>query len=323
MKLRFRLLQAFHAIIETGTVTGAADLLAISQPGISNLLSQLENQSPVRLFERRNGRLIPTPEANVLFQEVDTVVRSLDHVQQTLLHLQDMRLGQLQIASQHSLSFSFMPRLISQFARAHHPDLKIEFQSQYSPKIQEWVHAGLYELGVCELPLLTDGLEETRFAIEMQLVMHKSNPLARHEVLTPNIVKQEPFIVTGTDHTVNRALRNHYQAAGETLNIRVQSHLFKNLLSLVNEGMGVALIDRLFLEYEPPGDYVVRPFRPLISLPMAIITSSRKPLSQVGHAFHEELVQALTDHDCKLLTRTDPRGLSKTSEPQTSAGLTG
>ena len=99
MKLRFRQLQAFHAIIETGTVTGAADLLAISQPGISNLLSQLENQSPVRLFERRNGRLIPTPEANVLFQEVDTVVRSLDHVQQTLLHLQDMRLGQLQIAS--------------------------------------------------------------------------------------------------------------------------------------------------------------------------------------------------------------------------------
>lgn len=317
MKLRFRQLQAFHAIVETGTVTGAADLLAISQPGISNLLSQLENQSQVKLFERRNGRLIATPEANVLFQEVDTVVRSLDQVQQTLSHLQDMRLGQLQIASQHSLSFSFMPRLISQFARAHHPDLKIEFQSQYSPKIQEWVHAGLYELGVCELPLIPDGLDETRFAIEMQLVMHKTNPLARHTVLTPEIVGQEPFIVTGTDHTVNRTLRHHYQEAGETLNIRVQSHLFKNLLSLVTEGMGVALIDRLFLEYEPPGDYVVRPFRPLISLPMAIITSTRKPLSQVGQAFHNELVQALTDHDCKLLRQADTRSQTNRNEPPT------
>ena len=45
MRLRFRQLQAFHATVESGTVTGAAEALGISQPGISNLLSELERQT--------------------------------------------------------------------------------------------------------------------------------------------------------------------------------------------------------------------------------------------------------------------------------------
>ena len=63
MSLRFRQLQAFHAIVETGTVTRAAEQLGISQPGISNLLAQLERETRFKLFERSKGRLIPTPEA--------------------------------------------------------------------------------------------------------------------------------------------------------------------------------------------------------------------------------------------------------------------
>ena len=63
MAPRFRQYQAFHAIIETGTVTGAAEALGISQPGVSNLIAQLERQTKLTLFERARGRLVPTPEA--------------------------------------------------------------------------------------------------------------------------------------------------------------------------------------------------------------------------------------------------------------------
>ena len=89
MQLRFRQLQAFHAIIEAGTVTGAAETLGISQPGISNLLGELERQTKLKLFDRSKGRLVPTPEAVVLFQEIDTVVRGLDHVTQAVTDLQN------------------------------------------------------------------------------------------------------------------------------------------------------------------------------------------------------------------------------------------
>lgn len=298
MKLRFRQLQAFHAIIETGTVTGAAQQLSISQPGVSNLLSQLEAQTSMKLFDRVHGRLVPTPEADLLFNEVDTVVRGLDQVTQTMLDLQNKQVGQLQVASQHSTSFGFVPKLISRFAKER-PELKISFQSQYSSKVQEWVMAGLFEIGICELPLLYDNLNVYPLHVETMLALHKDNPLARHDVLTPALLENEPFIVMGPDHMTHRRLREAFHNEGRTLNIRVHSHLFKNLLSFVKEGMGVSVLDRFVLDYDFEGGFVTRPFRPTILMDMAVITSRARPLSQLGRDFLDLLLSELKHYSAE------------------------
>ncbi|WP_323775591.1 LysR family transcriptional regulator [Leisingera sp.] len=284
MSFRFRQLQAFHAIVETGTVTGAAEQLGISQPGISNLLYQLERQTRLKLFERSKGRLIPTPEAGVLFQEVDTVVRGLDHVAQAVTDLQNKQAGQLQVASQHSMSFGFMPALIARFARTR-PDLSISFQAQYSLKIQEWVISGLFEIGVCEMPLIHDGLEAHPINVETRLAIPADNPLAEHGVLTPELLEGVPFIVMGPEHMTHRRTREVFQQAGIPLKARVHSHLFKNLLSFVQEGMGVSILDPFVLDFEAGGGFVSRPFRPRIMMEMAVITSKSRPLSAVGQEF--------------------------------------
>ena len=292
MSLRFRQLQAFHAIFDTGTVTGAARQLGISQPGISNLLAQLERQTGFKLFERVKGRLVATPEAGVLFQEVDTVVRGLDHVTQAMVDLQNKQAGQLQVASQHSISFGFMPRLIAQFARDR-PDMSISFQSQYSVKIQEWVVAGLFEIGVCELPLLQDGLRAHLVPVELMLALPEANPLARHDILTPETLAGEPFIVMGPEHVTHRRLREAFDSAGVTLRTRVHSHLFKNLLGFVQEGMGCALLDPFALDFDSGGGSVIRKFRPRLLMEMAVITSRDRPLSTVGQEFLDLLIGAL------------------------------
>ena len=292
MSLRFRQLQAFHAIFDTGTVTGAARQLGISQPGISNLLAQLERQTGFKLFERVKGRLVATPEAGVLFQEVDTVVRGLDHVTQAMVDLQNKQAGQLQVASQHSISFGFMPRLIAQFARDR-PDMSISFQSQYSVKIQEWVVAGLFEIGVCELPLLQDGLRAHLVPVELMLALPEANPLTRHDILTPQMLAGEPFIVMGPEHVTHRRLREAFDSAGVALRTRVHSHLFKNLLGFVQEGMGCALLDPFALDFDSGGGSVIRKFRPRLLMEMAVITSRDRPLSTVGQEFLDLLIGAL------------------------------
>ena len=53
-----------------GGVSNAAKLLRVSQPGISNLLRHIEDKLGVSLFARIKRRLIPTPEAEVLFEEI-------------------------------------------------------------------------------------------------------------------------------------------------------------------------------------------------------------------------------------------------------------
>lgn len=288
MAPRFRQYQAFHAIIETGTVTAAAEALGISQPGISNLIAELERQTKLKLFERQRGRLIPTPEAAVLFQEVDTVVRGLDHVTQAVVDLQNQKAGQLQVATSHAMAFGFMPGVIADFLKGR-PNLTIAFQSQYSSKIQEWVAAGLFEIGICEVPLRHDGLDRRDISFAVQCVLPERSPLAQHDILTPEMLSDEPFIVMGADHMVTARTREAFQAAGARLRIRGHTDLFRNALNLVKEGLGVALVDPFTLLSDDGKGYVARPFDPAISLDMIIVTARGRPLSAVGREFLEDV----------------------------------
>ena len=97
----------------------------------------------------------------------------------------------------------------------------------------------------------------------------------------------------GPNHITQRRLREAFEKAGMPLNARIHSHLFKNLLSFVKEGMGVALLDRFGFEFDRDERFVTRRFDPPIMMDMAIITSSTRPMSQLGKEFLELLLHKL------------------------------
>lgn len=297
MSLRFRQIQAFHAIMETGTVTGAAAQLGISQPGISNLLAQLENQTKFKLFDRVKGRLVATREAEVLMREVDTVVRGIDHVTQAVIDLQNKQTGQLQVASPHMMSFGFMPQLIAQFYE-NRKGLSVAFQSQYSSKIQEWVLSGLFEIGICELPILYDAFERHNFRFEMLCTMPEDHPLAVKDVITPMDLSDEPLIVMGPDHMTHRRMREAFETQGANFRAQVHTHLCENMLSFVKVGMGIALIDPFTVSKTGETGFVARPFHPAVHLDVAVITSKSRPLSRIGEEFLELLLGELSFYAC-------------------------
>jgi DNA-binding transcriptional LysR family regulator len=65
-----RQIEVLRAFMLTGTVSGAAAFLHISQPGVSKLLKHIEDQLGVQLFRRVRGRLLPTVEAEQLFATI-------------------------------------------------------------------------------------------------------------------------------------------------------------------------------------------------------------------------------------------------------------
>ncbi|MEX0337049.1 LysR family transcriptional regulator [Vibrio tubiashii] len=75
--MNLRQLEVFYAVMKTGTVSGAAKQLFVSQPNVTRVLSHTEQQLGFALFERVKGRLIPTREANLLLPEAEKVYQQL------------------------------------------------------------------------------------------------------------------------------------------------------------------------------------------------------------------------------------------------------
>jgi len=299
VNLRFRQLQALHKVVETGTVSAAAEQLNISQPGVSNLLSQLEHTCQLKLFNRLKGKLIPTNEGLVLYNEIDTLVRGLAHVEQSVIDLQNKQTSKLQIASIHALSFGFMQSQIAQFAKQYE-NLSVSFQSQYSPKIQEWVDVGLFEIGVTEMPVAVGQFNTSVFQIETLCAIPSGHPLASHEVLTPGLLSGEPLIIMGPQHMITRRTKEAFMKAGARWNPVVHTHLLANKLSFIKEGMGIGLVDAISLRNDPSNRFVTLPFAPSINLDVAIITSKNRPLSDTAQAFLNQLENHLKANYTRL-----------------------
>lgn len=74
--------RTFKAIYETGSLTGAAEALYVSQPGVSLHLSSLENYVGYKLFDRTSRKLVSTERGKVLYNYILEALNKLEEAEQ-------------------------------------------------------------------------------------------------------------------------------------------------------------------------------------------------------------------------------------------------
>src|SRR4051812_40507313 len=78
--LTLRQIEVIRAVMVSGTIAGAARLLNVAAPGLSRLMKHTEDTLGVKLFTRRGGRFVPTPQARTLFDQMNEVYRNLENL---------------------------------------------------------------------------------------------------------------------------------------------------------------------------------------------------------------------------------------------------
>ena len=290
--LQFRQIQAFHSIMETGTVTQAAKRLGISQPGVSNLIANLEHELGFALFTRIGGRLQPTPEAYRLAGSTDNVMAGFDQVNRQASAIRNLDIGKLDIACLPELSMAFVPAAIRDFI-ADKPDINISFQTRSSTTVQELVASYSVEIGIAEAPLEHDNLDAEHFSYECLCALPREHKLAKKLIVTPEDLHGEPLITLGPYHLTYHRLREIFTARQCVWNDRCQTRLFHTALTFVQAGLGVALIDPFTIDFHSQDNLVVRKFEPAVSFDLAIIRAANKPVSRLGQAFADSLSAAM------------------------------
>ena len=94
-KITLNSMEAFDAVMKTGSATGAAKQLGLTQPGVSRLIAQLENNVGFSLFYREKARLFPTDEAIALHKQIEISLASVYRVEQLAKNIHQSHVGEL------------------------------------------------------------------------------------------------------------------------------------------------------------------------------------------------------------------------------------
>ncbi len=240
MALLDRQFDAFRAVMMTGGMTAAAEVMRVTQPAVSRLISDLEYNLKLRLFERRGNQINPTPEATALMAEVERSYLGLEHVKAFARDLRLARAGSLRIAALPALALGFLPFLVARF-RESRPGLSVLLDGIPSHLVLDRVAGGQFDLGFAAVPAERPSLSFSPVPSPIVAVTPLGNLLAKRKVIRPRDLADQDVILLGRGshlrHSVEAAL------AGVPYRAAVETPLSTIACALAVEGVGIALVD--------------------------------------------------------------------------------
>lgn len=292
--MNLRQLEVFYAIMQAGTVSGAARLLHVSQPNVTRVLAHTEQQLSFALFERVKGRLVPTQEAKALLPEAEKVYQQLgqfrsltNKVKQGTQHL---RVGAPPVlaahllaptvallSKEHGISFELLTANRDELCSGllkHELDVAIAFGEETPPAIMGHV-------------LLKENLA---------LIAPKSAAIPAEKVVILEELISHDLPIIGLDsrdplglllHQTLSARDEHYQHA-----ITVRS--YSAAAELVKHQAGFAIVDPWTAKLYRQDDAVsVHALEPNMSFSVSILFAEHTPQSIATKQFITALKQQM------------------------------
>ncbi len=290
---RLRQLEAFRAVIITGGVTPAASMLNISQPAVSRLIASLEKALEIPLFDRRQGRLHATAEAEFLYGEVDRAIANLEHVSQLAADIRNQKAGHLRIACLPGFATSLLPRSVSEFLKSR-PDVTMSIQTRSSARVREWIAAQQYDIGIADEFEGHSAVTHESVNIRTVCALSSRHPLATQKVIRVQDLDNVPMVMQDRENRFYHALKTAFDSAGVILNHRVEVRQFATACIMAEQEVGVAIVSSIdAAEYVGKG-LVTRAFEPQLPFRLDILYPKYHPRSLLVQEFIEHFRKSLT-----------------------------
>lgn len=295
MALNLRQIEAFRMVMQTGTVTAAAERLRISQPAVSRLLSLLEARSGLTLFVRARQRLQPTAEAWLFMREVERSFVGLDKLERAAQQIGNAQSGSLRIASIAVVGLSFLPRVVARF-RTLHPDVTVSLQTRSSTTVSEWMSSANFDLGFAVSGVEQSNVQNTPYAsMPAVCIMPAGHRLAARSVIEPKDLEGEEFISLDPADANRVLIDRVFQRADVRRRLNVEAPYALVVANLVCQGAGVSLINPLSLLTISKELLITRPFEPEIRFGFSLLTRKDVPLSLTARAFLDVMRAEITE----------------------------
>lgn len=279
--MNLRHMEVFRAVMLSGSVRGAANLLHVSEPAASKLLAVAETKSGCRLFERIKGRLVATPEAHLLYEEVERVWKGVERVHHLADRLAGSQSGSLHIAVTPSLATSLVPRAVAKvLSQKSQVDLKVVLlpPNQLVRALVE----GDFQVGIALQCAGHPNLESVaRIPCGLVCVIAADHPLASRKRVTAKDLAGERIISYPELSGVIAA-----ELAGRHMDLELRSG--PAACWFARAGVGVALVDSAVVANEGI-DVQWRPFQTRESLIIEVLVNAASPLSGLARDLVREL----------------------------------
>lgn len=241
--LNSREIEAFRAVIQTGTTTAAAQLLHTTQPSISRLLAQMQAAAGLKLFDMHKGRLRPTAEAMDLYATVQQHFLGRERIERELAVLRQSGAGALRIGCTPALGLSVVPAVVRRFTERY-PGAHLSIQTLGTSALREGLLHGHFDLVVSTMAITTPELDATVLHRDHAVcVMHPHHPLASRREIHVRDLQDQLLLTLNADDNIFLQLQQTMQNFGIQAGSTIETTYSSTICCLAAQGVGIGIVN--------------------------------------------------------------------------------
>jgi DNA-binding transcriptional LysR family regulator len=261
LDMRLRYIELFHAVLTTGSLTGAANLLNISQPAASKALQQAEQQLGFALFSRVRGRLLPTEQALQLRQRIEKIIHELNDLQRLTASMGRPDSCPLRVTCTPALAQALVPEAVT-LLRKVFPDTTVELFTQHSTVMCESLLLHESDIGLTLQDIVPQSLSQESLCRGQVMVIAPPGWWSAIEMARPlpiTALAGQPMIGIAVQDALGNMLQSHLAQLDPAPQTSVRVQTYQLAHALVAQGEGLALVDPFTARREGGREVQTRP----------------------------------------------------------------
>jgi len=305
--MKLRQLEAMRAVLTRGTTTHAGELIGLTQSAVSRLIKQLEDELGFKLFDRRHGRLLITPEGQHFYVIAEKVLAGIDQINSTARYITTLGTGTIKIIAMPALGYGLLPDTIGTI-KLRYKRIKILIDSGSRHQIEQGVSSANYDFGLATLPIEHEAIDtEPLCGMDAVCILPLDHPLSQKKYIRAGDLSGEQFISLEPGTMYRYRTDEVFGSQGIRRNMSVEAQSTIMVCNMVACGIGLSIVHP-FVARTFANRIAIKRFEPALRFEYGLLFPSGAKRSQISQEFVEVL-------------RTSVAGIEGVSIAKTYSGL--
>jgi len=243
-------LRIFHAVVQTGSFTRAAEAVHLTQPGISKHIKALEDELGVVLFDRQPRRISLTQAGEILHEAAQDVASAVAAAERRIQELTGLRGGRLRVGASFPAGLYVLPRVLAAY-RKQYPAIETTLAIAMTASIVAKVLDNKLDFGLVSADVHHPKLLSLAFMTdELVVIVPAEHRWAHRRSIRAQELTDETFIVAARGAGARAIVEDRLQAKGITLTNMLDFVNVEGVKHAVEAGLGISVQPRAVVQRE-------------------------------------------------------------------------
>lgn len=237
--------------MQTGSISGAAEKLFITQPAVSKRIKNLEDEFNVTLFDTVGRGIVPTQAANELLPHAKRWLDDYDNFKINLQNSQQTVSGKLVIGTSHHIGLHHLPPVLKHFIQTY-PAVQLEVHFVDSEEAHKAVLDGDVSMAFLTLPPVYDKrlTYHTLWSDPLYFVTGTLSPLAKKMGVTLEQLAHFPAILPSANTFTSQITLAEFAKHNLKPYATMSTNPLESIRMLVSVGLGWSVLPQTLINQD-------------------------------------------------------------------------